>query len=83
MTDSAFRDRIAVVTGASTGIGEAVARSLIAGGARVVINARRKERLEELVKEFGGASGAVAVAGDAADQGVIDAMLGLGNESDY
>lgn len=67
--------RIAVVTGASAGIGEAVARSLVASGARVVLNARRKERLDVLVKEFGGAAKAVAVAGDAADQGVIDAML--------
>ncbi len=75
MSSNGLVNRVAVVTGASAGIGEAVARSLVAGGARVVLNARRKERLEELVKEFGGAAKAVAVAGDAADQGVIDAML--------
>ena len=69
----AFQNRIAVVTGASAGIGEAVVRSLVAAGAGVVINARRKERLEELVNEFG--ERVVAVAGDAADQRVIDEML--------
>jgi NADP-dependent 3-hydroxy acid dehydrogenase YdfG len=69
----AFQNRIAVVTGASAGIGEAVVRSLVAAGAGVVINARRKERLEELVNELG--ERVVAVAGDAADQRVIDEML--------
>ncbi len=72
--------RIAVVTGASAGIGEAVARSLAVAGASVVINARRGERLEQLVAELGGSARVVAVAGDAADQGVIDAMLNAARE---
>lgn len=72
---SNLQGRIAVVTGASAGIGEAVARSLAVGGARVVLNARRKERLDELVRELGGLERVAAVAGDASDQGVIDAML--------
>ncbi|MBI3747991.1 MAG: SDR family oxidoreductase [Chloroflexi bacterium] len=43
---------VAVVTGASSGIGRATARDLLGAGARVVIGARRRERLEEVEAEF-------------------------------
>jgi NADP-dependent 3-hydroxy acid dehydrogenase YdfG len=66
--------RIAIVTGASAGIGEAVARALAAAGASVVINARRADRLEALARSIG--AGRVATApGDAADPATIAAML--------
>lgn len=66
-------DRIAIVTGASAGIGEAIARDLHAHGASVVINARRAEKLEQLAGTMGSR---VAVApGDAADEKVIASML--------
>ena len=65
--------RVAVVTGASAGIGLAVAEELVASGARVVINARRAERLDELARRLG--PGAAPVAGDCADEGVIARML--------
>lgn len=45
--------KIAVVTGASSGIGAASARALAADGWHVVIGARRVERLEELASEIG------------------------------
>ena len=57
--------RIAIVTGASSGIGEATAKKLIAAGYGVVGNARRQERLQELERELGAAF--CGVAGDAAD----------------
>lgn len=75
MSDNPLRERIAVITGASAGIGEAIARSLAAAGAKVVINARREDRLHALVHELGGPANAAAVAGDAAEPTVIEAML--------
>lgn len=49
-----FKEQVAIVTGASSGIGEAVARLLCARGARVVLAARRKEKLDFLSQELNG-----------------------------
>jgi len=68
--------RSALVTGASSGIGRAVALDLAARGAAVVVNARREQKLLELAREIE-ARGAAAVpgAGDAASPDVIERML--------
>jgi NAD(P)-dependent dehydrogenase (short-subunit alcohol dehydrogenase family) len=55
--------KAAIVTGATEGIGEAIARSFVREGARVVLVARRREPGERLAAELG----AVFVAGDVAD----------------
>jgi NADP-dependent 3-hydroxy acid dehydrogenase YdfG len=61
---------VALVTGASSGIGEAAARSLAARGAKVALAARRLERLERLAAEIGGQGAtALAIQSDVADRG--------------
>jgi 3-oxoacyl-[acyl-carrier protein] reductase len=46
-------DRVVIVTGASAGIGAATARTLVSAGARVVLGARREQRLTSIVDELG------------------------------
>ena len=67
---------MAVVTGASSGIGEATVRSLAAEGAAVVAGARRKERLHGLVEEVTRDSGkAIAVECDLTDEQQAHALV--------
>lgn len=70
MNAAGGQQRVAVVTGASSGIGEATAKNLAAQGFHVVAVARRKDRLEELADEIGG----TAVVADVTDQGAVDAL---------
>jgi short-subunit dehydrogenase len=62
-----LRQRIALVTGASGGLGAVIARRLHAEGARVVLSARRLDELELLAKELGGAKVVGADLGDVRD----------------
>lgn len=65
MMSSNIDGKVVVITGASSGLGEASARLLSAQGARVVLGARREDRLNSLVKELTGSGGAaLAVATD-------------------
>jgi NADP-dependent 3-hydroxy acid dehydrogenase YdfG len=67
---------VALITGASSGIGEATARALAAQGAKVAVAARRLERLERLASEIGGQGHtALAIQSDITDQAqAIDAV---------
>lgn len=58
-----FADRVALITGASRGIGLAIARRIVAEGGRVLITARKPEGLATAVDSLGGADAATAVAG--------------------
>src|SRR3954452_19999818 len=46
-------DKVVIVTGSTTGIGEATARRFVAEGARVVVHGRERERGETIVRELG------------------------------
>lgn len=71
-----LKGKNAIVTGASAGIGWAIAEDLAAAGAKVVVSARRKERLELLVKKIAADGGsALAVAADAGETEQIDRLI--------
>jgi NAD(P)-dependent dehydrogenase (short-subunit alcohol dehydrogenase family) len=72
-----LKGKVAVVTGASGGIGEATARELASRGAVVVLAARAAEKLEALEREIS-ASGeqVLTVKTDVSDRGSVEAMVG-------
>ena len=73
---SILEGRVAVVTGASSGIGEACAVAFAAKGTKVVLAARRAERLASLVDRIEGAGGeALAVATDVTDEAAVDDLF--------
>lgn len=68
--------KVSLVTGASRGIGRAIARALASEGATVVLGARDAAKLEDAVAEIGGAGGkAVALPLDVADRTSVEAAF--------
>jgi len=72
---SPIRNRVAVVTGASSGIGAAVARALNAGGARVALAARRQDVLSEVQDSLNSKTGSLAVPTDVTDRSQVEALV--------
>ncbi len=66
MSNDSSSGRVAVITGASSGIGEATTRALFADGHRVALLARRADRIETLAGELG--PGALAIEADVTDR---------------
>jgi NADP-dependent 3-hydroxy acid dehydrogenase YdfG len=73
---SNIEGKVVVITGASSGLGEATARLLSAEGARVVLGARRVERIQSLADDLtGSGSKALAVATDVTDSDQVKRLI--------
>lgn len=73
MSNDATRDQVVLITGASAGIGEALAREAAAGGASVVLLARRLDRVERLANELSAAGArALGLACDVTRDGDLE-----------
>ena len=71
-----LKGKVAVVTGASSGIGEATARALAGRGAAIVLAARAEEKLRFLAREISAAGGhALPVKTDVTDRDSVEAMI--------
>ena len=72
-----LHNKVVIITGASSGIGEAAARLFAEEGAKLVLGARRRETLERVAGEIVGKGGqAIAVAGDVCDAGYAEQLVG-------
>ena len=75
MSDS-IKGKVVVITGASSGLGEATARHLSAQGATVVLGARRADRIKSLAEELSGRGGnALAVLTDVTDRKQVKELV--------
>lgn len=68
-----LQDKVAVITGASSGIGEAAARELASEGVRVILVARSAEKIESLAQELG--DRAVAIPMDVSDEASVQELF--------
>jgi NAD(P)-dependent dehydrogenase (short-subunit alcohol dehydrogenase family) len=76
-----LKNKVAIITGASSGIGRAAALLFASEGAKVVVSARRKDELDKLVTEIKSAKGtAIAHVGDVADEKTHEALVALAHK---
>lgn len=70
-----IKNKVVIITGASSGIGEETALNLAGAGAKLVLAARRKDRLENLIARINAGGGeAIAVATDVRDRAQVQAL---------
>ena len=73
--NSGIKNKVIIITGASSGLGEATARRLAARGAKLMLGARRKDRLKDLVAAITQAGGTAAYAvTDVVDRAQVEAL---------
>jgi NADP-dependent 3-hydroxy acid dehydrogenase YdfG len=73
---SNIADKVVVITGANGGIGESTAKLLAQQGARVVLGARRSNRIDAVVQEISAAGGkAIGFATDATKRAEVEALI--------
>ena len=78
---SRLKEKVALIVGASSGIGRATAKLFAAEGAKLVLGARRDAELQSLVAEIEAAGGlAVALAGDVRSEDYAKALVELAAE---
>src|SRR3984885_16155746 len=76
MGTSGIAEKVVVITGASSGMGESTAKLLAQQGARVVLGARRKDRIDAVAKEISAAGGkAVGFATDVTKRAEVEALI--------
>src|SRR5882724_8002278 len=76
MGTSNIADKVVVITGASSGIGESTAKLLARQGAKVVLGARRKNRIDAVVEEISAAGGkAIGFAVDVTKRAEVEAFI--------
>ncbi|GAB0112173.1 SDR family oxidoreductase [Pseudoalteromonas distincta] len=73
------KEKIVLITGASSGIGEATAKTLVNNGHKVILTARREDKLTELVESLG-SNNALGVAADATDFTALENVVAKGIE---
>jgi NADP-dependent 3-hydroxy acid dehydrogenase YdfG len=82
MGTSGIQEKVVVITGASSGLGESTAKLLARHGAKVVLGARRKDRLDAVVSEISAAGGkAIRFAVDVTKRVEVEALIKKAVES--
>jgi NADP-dependent 3-hydroxy acid dehydrogenase YdfG len=76
MAQSNISGKVVVITGASSGIGESTARLLASHGAKVVLGARRKERIDAVTSDIRNAGGsAIGIRADVTQRDQVEALI--------